>query len=816
MQRSKKRILSVLRFLVSVQFIFLTVVAVPAQALAATADTLEADSESETIALNAIKDASVEEKHSDNNINTETLWVKSDEADEQHPDRKRTFIKFDVSNLDLPENVVVSKATVKMYAHDVSGELRTYGLFTVSAEWDEDDVTWNNQPSSNSETFSTVTAGDSENQVSLSWDVTGDVANLLNGSIENHGWLLRDVNETASMGREMKLRSSEYNANRDQNPLLELEYSTPSDSNDNDGNNDGDDGDDGENAEGDDNGGDDIDDGNEGDEDGDDGNNDGDDGDDDSTVREIPITINAPKANTFYNASTWPTVVSVTAGDEDAQVNDVMFAVSDGTNYWNSDSEDWDLDFEDEGIWMSLNHGDGNIWFDGYVPNKDGVFTFKIRAEGENENVTDEEAIGVVLDTVSPEPPTSLEVENDNGAKNGGALKSSWDSSTSEDVDHYMVCWTEENDETSFEPTCENTSDGSTTEHTITGLKNGTSYTVAVTAVDFAGNASDPASTDSTIPKDAGPIFKWVDVGGTVIDVSTLSIVKTKRNLEIRVTPSEGLQQDSEVLAKISFTDLDGNQVDLAPLELKSSNTLPQVFEGIYEVTQNVEGSIKVVISGIDAKGNASEDDLNTFAIKADTFAYQFKNVIVVSSSGGVQIGWDKFPEAVVVDVYRINDDGTETLLGTINGSESYNDSGLTNGKTYKYRLVAKDALGNVSDPYSVVGMPQAPASTIASGSVTVASAQRLAYSSWVDDDSSSTEKKEEVKGTEDNKEIAGSKDETKNDDNSTTKSRWWLWLIFIAIAVYVYYRQRLGKVQVVESSKNNNNAKSKSKNKKK
>ncbi len=121
-----------------------------------------------------------------------------------------TLIAFDLSSLSGKD---VQSATLRLYRHCepyIKNELadgRTYEVYTVTEDWDEMTVTWNNQPSIDG-IVATATVPVCGNW--MEWDVTKDVKDFVNGTKPNYGWLIKDVESHAQNWPASFFRSKEY------------------------------------------------------------------------------------------------------------------------------------------------------------------------------------------------------------------------------------------------------------------------------------------------------------------------------------------------------------------------------------------------------------------------------------------------------------------------------------------------------------------------------------------------------------------------------------------------------------------------------
>ena len=101
------------------------------------------------------------------------------------------LIKFDISSI-LPDSYIVS-ATLNLYYYhytDTDPEGRPLNLYRATSNWDEDNVTWDAQPSYAPQP--TTSASVPSYFGWMPWDVTSDVQDFVDGTVINYGWSITD------------------------------------------------------------------------------------------------------------------------------------------------------------------------------------------------------------------------------------------------------------------------------------------------------------------------------------------------------------------------------------------------------------------------------------------------------------------------------------------------------------------------------------------------------------------------------------------------------------------------------------------------
>jgi len=164
----------------------------------------ECEAELPTITLYPIKDAYVDQDKPNKNYGSKhELHVQSFKLIKSK--NKRTFIQFDLSS--IPKNARILSAKLRLYLYDPPISSRTYEIYRVCESWEENKINWNNQPSVAENPTSTTTIPTTKGWVE--WDVTSDVQAMVNGSVDNYGWMIKDKNEDSLIKQESKFYSRE-------------------------------------------------------------------------------------------------------------------------------------------------------------------------------------------------------------------------------------------------------------------------------------------------------------------------------------------------------------------------------------------------------------------------------------------------------------------------------------------------------------------------------------------------------------------------------------------------------------------------------
>ncbi len=108
---------------------------------------------------------------------------------------RRALVQFPLGS--IPTGATVTSAVVELYAAvNAQSATLTHGLYRVTSPWQENTAKWTNQPTFVSSPTATALVG--VGRGFKSFDVTGDVQVAINQCSADHGWLVKDVAETAT------------------------------------------------------------------------------------------------------------------------------------------------------------------------------------------------------------------------------------------------------------------------------------------------------------------------------------------------------------------------------------------------------------------------------------------------------------------------------------------------------------------------------------------------------------------------------------------------------------------------------------------
>jgi uncharacterized repeat protein (TIGR03806 family) len=203
-----------------------------------------------------------------------------------------------------------------------------------------------------------------------------------------------------------------------------------------------------------------------------------------------------------------------------------------------------------------------------------------------------------------------------------------------------------------------------------TGLAVNTSYNYEVTAIDEAGNISNPALlTISTLPDLAPPEVPG-SLGG-LPDVTTVSLSWTAASDNVAVSSYRILREGFDIASVQGLTYLD---TGLTP-----------------ETTHNYQ------VIAVDSSGNLSlPASLAVTTLEDLSPPSTPANFTAEPGQSSVLLSWTSSNDNVAVDSYRIRRNGF--VVATVQGL-FFNDTGLDTNTVYNYEIIALDEADNASEP---------------------------------------------------------------------------------------------------------------------
>ena len=136
----------------------------------------------------------------------------------------RSYIQFDLNPNPLPVGAVITDARLKLYQDAILLKPGTFngGLYPVTSNWEENEITWNNQPTSSLDTVALPTLYDTTGTW-VTCHIEDFVKGWMDGSISNYGLLLKATNEL-SEDTGARFLSSDNVDDITKHPILEIDY----------------------------------------------------------------------------------------------------------------------------------------------------------------------------------------------------------------------------------------------------------------------------------------------------------------------------------------------------------------------------------------------------------------------------------------------------------------------------------------------------------------------------------------------------------------------------------------------------------------
>lgn len=139
----------------------------------------------------------------------------------------RTYLQFDLDPNPIPAGAVITDARIKLYQDAMFFQSKTFNgaIYPVTSQWEEDEITWNNQPNSSS-TFVTFPTLYDTTGTWVTCHIEDFVKGWLDGSITNYGLLIKATNES-SEDTGARFPSSDNVDDITKHPILEIDYYVP-------------------------------------------------------------------------------------------------------------------------------------------------------------------------------------------------------------------------------------------------------------------------------------------------------------------------------------------------------------------------------------------------------------------------------------------------------------------------------------------------------------------------------------------------------------------------------------------------------------
>jgi len=169
---------------------------------------------------------------STSSVVSDDSWIDSSNVDSTHGtssllgvrndgdnDVRKSFVRFDLDSV-LNDSTTINSAIFRLFMYSQPNNAGEHVVKRISEDWNETGLNWANQPS----TFGISDLADVTNLTNglwIEWDVSFDVRGFINGSYDNHGWMVED--EVDKFGEVItKYRSSKNDTN---GPQLVVDYS---------------------------------------------------------------------------------------------------------------------------------------------------------------------------------------------------------------------------------------------------------------------------------------------------------------------------------------------------------------------------------------------------------------------------------------------------------------------------------------------------------------------------------------------------------------------------------------------------------------
>ncbi|MBW7474084.1 DNRLRE domain-containing protein [Paenibacillus oenotherae] len=162
--------------------------------------------------LPSVKDAFVRSNIPTLNYGTEQSMIVG--CNSTNKEKYRSLIQFDID--ELPDNITVEKAELKMFNSQVNNSNHQIGVYTSSASWEETGVTWLSQPAVQ-EIITVQSLGSQSGYIRI--DVTNQVKEWYAHTDSNYGFIIKAMDEAHPQIENFSTRESSSNK-----PFIEVTY----------------------------------------------------------------------------------------------------------------------------------------------------------------------------------------------------------------------------------------------------------------------------------------------------------------------------------------------------------------------------------------------------------------------------------------------------------------------------------------------------------------------------------------------------------------------------------------------------------------
>ncbi len=140
------------------------------------------------------KDAVIENRVPDNNSGSSSLLATFAWTNQGFFDVARSLIEFDLSY--FPSQTKIKSAKLSLYWNSYNNLIEQTGenafsIYRIIQEWDEQTVTWNNQPATTDSNKVTVPKSTAVDQSYINIDVTQLVQDIIDNPAQGHGFMIK-------------------------------------------------------------------------------------------------------------------------------------------------------------------------------------------------------------------------------------------------------------------------------------------------------------------------------------------------------------------------------------------------------------------------------------------------------------------------------------------------------------------------------------------------------------------------------------------------------------------------------------------------
>lgn len=236
----------------------------------------------------------------------------------------------------------------------------------------------------------------------------------------------------------------------------------------------------------------------------------------------------------------------------------------------------------------------------------------------------------------------------------------------------------------------------------LKGLNGDTSYVFSVVARDDADNIGlEPVKIEvHTTPDDVKPQINLIG--------PAVGAYGNQMEIMLRATDNQGLSK-----AVFSYSTDCQNYTKIAEVENyndvynEKNGSYENTFKYEWDVSEIPEGKVTIKYEVYDKEGNHNElieDEEITMSYSIDhTVPRKVEDLKAVDNGGSILLTWSEVEEGCTYDIYRAEARDSHFYLIKNTDISTYADRTVVLDKAYMYKVIVKDAAGNIGEESNII-----------------------------------------------------------------------------------------------------------------